>query len=74
MEHNHISLTCPACQKAMAENARLKAALLKFVDHFGPLEDNHMLHEDARSCFKLARKALGPEAHDSAIRSSLNPT
>ena len=56
------------------EIARLRAALLKFVDHFGPLEDNHMLHEDARKCFRLARKALGPEAHDAAIRKSLSPS
>jgi hypothetical protein len=50
---------------------RLSAALLKFVEHFGPLEDNHMLHDDARSCFRLARKALGPEQHDVAIKRAL---
>ena len=53
------------------EIARLRAALLKFVDHFGPLEDNHMVHEDARACFKLARKALGPAEHDAAIKRAL---
>ena len=46
----------------------LRAALLKFVDHFGPLEDNHMLHSEARACFNLAREALGPEQHDAAIK------
>lgn len=49
----------------------LRAALLKFVDHFGPLEDNHMLHEDARACFRLAREALGAEEHDAAIKRAL---
>ena len=50
----------------------LRAALLKFVDHFGPLEDNSMVHEDARKCFKLARAALGPKTHDAAIRAALS--
>lgn len=54
-----------------AEIARLRATLLKFVDHFGPLEDNHMLHAEARECVKLARAALGPEEHDRAIRAAL---
>lgn len=57
--------------RARKENERLRTALLKFVDHFGPLEDNHMLHEDARKCFKLARAALGPETHDAAIAAVL---
>ncbi len=51
-----------------AEIDRLRAALTKFVVHFGPLEDNHMVHEDARKCFRLARKALGSDAHDRAIK------
>ena len=59
-----------------AETARRlraqEAALLKFINHFGPLEDNHMLHEEARKCFQLAREALGPEAHDAAIRAALS--
>tara|TARA_R110000868_G_scaffold92457_6_gene256633 strand:- start:3886 stop:4092 length:207 start_codon:yes stop_codon:yes gene_type:complete len=59
-------------QRLMDENSRLRAALLKFVDHFGPLEDNYMVHEDARKCFKLARAALGPETHDAAIKAVLN--
>lgn len=50
-----------------AEIARLRAALEQFVDHFGPLEDNHMLHEGARKCFRLAREALGPQEHDRII-------
>lgn len=29
LEHDHISLTCGACQKAMAEIAQLRAALEK---------------------------------------------
>jgi hypothetical protein len=54
-----------------AEIKRLRAALLKFVDHFGPLENNIMVHEDARECFILARKALGDEEHDRAIKHAL---
>lgn len=41
------------------ENKRLRAALLAFAKHFGPLEDNIMLHEGVRECFRLARAALG---------------
>lgn len=40
------------------ENERLRSALTAFADHFGPLEDNHMLNDGARNCFKLAREAL----------------
>lgn len=40
------------------ENQQLRAALLAFADHFGPLEDNHMLNDDCRRCFSLAREAL----------------
>lgn len=47
---------------AVAERDRLKAALEAFVKHFGPLEDNAMLHEGARNCYRLARKALGGDA------------
>lgn len=36
----------------------LRAALRKFVSHFGPLSDNPMLHQDARECFRLAERAL----------------
>jgi len=42
-----------------AERDRLKAALEAFVKHFGPLQDNAMLHENVRNCYRLARKALG---------------
>lgn len=45
-----------------AERDRLKAALKAFVKHFGPLQDNAMLHEDVRNCYRLARKALGGDA------------
>lgn len=45
-------------EAAEAEIKRLREALLKFADHFGPLEDNIMLNEDARECFCLARDAL----------------
>jgi len=41
-----------------AEIKRLRAALLAFADHFGPLEGNPFLHEDALRCFALARAAL----------------
>ena len=41
-----------------AENEKLRAALLAFAKHFGPLEDNIMLHEGVRECFRLARAAL----------------
>jgi xanthine dehydrogenase iron-sulfur cluster and FAD-binding subunit A len=40
------------------ENERLRAALTAFAEHFGPLEDNHMLSDEVRKCFKLARDAL----------------
>jgi hypothetical protein len=40
----------------------LRAALEAFAKHFGPLEDNHMLHPEARQCFKLARTALSASA------------
>jgi xanthine dehydrogenase iron-sulfur cluster and FAD-binding subunit A len=43
---------------AQAENERLRAALAAFAEHFGPLEDNHMLSDEVRKCFKLAREAL----------------
>lgn len=45
-----------------AERDRVKAALEAFVKHFGPLQDNAMLHEDVRNCYRLARKALGGDA------------
>ena len=47
--------------KLRSEVERLRAALLAFAWHFGPLEDNELLHEDARRCFALARAALGGE-------------
>jgi len=43
---------------ARTENMKLRAALLAFADHFGPLEGNPFLHEDALRCFALARAAL----------------
>lgn len=46
------------CKLLSADNERLRAALLAFAKHFGPLEDNEMLHEEARRCFALARAAL----------------
>lgn len=49
----------------------LRAALVKFVDHFGPLENNFMVHEDARACFRLAREALGPKDHDAILSAAL---
>jgi dienelactone hydrolase len=36
----------------------LYEALKTFADHFGPLDDNPMLHPDARKCYALARSAL----------------
>lgn len=41
-----------------SDNERLRAALLAFADHFGPLEGNPFLHEGALRCFALARAAL----------------
>ena len=69
---DHIEIVEVEAERLAVENLRLRKALLKFVDHFGPLEDNHMLHKDARKCFKLARAALGPETHDAAIKAVLN--
>ena len=43
---------------AADEIERLRTALQAFADHFGPLEDNHMLSDEARKCFRLAREAL----------------
>ena len=45
-------------EKLMAENAALREALLAFVKHFGPIEDNIMLDSGCRRCFRLARAAL----------------
>jgi regulator of sigma D len=44
----------------MAKLNKRTEALLAFADHFGPLEDNHLLSDEVRACFKLARKALEP--------------
>lgn len=54
---------CPCCRAwaEFDEIERLRAALVAFADHFGPLEDNHMLHEGARRCFALARAALNDQ-------------
>ena len=55
-----------AWAEADAEIALLKARLAEavaavqaFADHFGPLEDNHMLNDECRHCFALARGVLG---------------
>lgn len=45
-------------QKAADELMKLRKALFAFVEHFGPIEDNHMLNDGARNCFRLAREAL----------------
>ena len=45
-------------EAAEAEVTRLRAALVQFNNHFGPLADNEMLHPEARKCFRLARAAL----------------
>ena len=44
--------------KLYAKNDQLRAALLAFANHFGPLEDSSFLNEGARRCFALARAAL----------------
>ena len=49
-------------KEAFALRARLAeavAAVQAFADHFGPLEDNHMLNDECRHCFALARGVLG---------------
>ncbi len=72
MAHSNLEAEMAQVIEADLEQIdRLTAALKKFVDHFGPLEDNHMLHEEARVCFRLAREALGAAEHDRLIRSSL---
>lgn len=40
---------------------KVTTALEAFVEHFGPLEDNHMLAPEVRRCIKLARIALGKD-------------
>ncbi len=73
LEQHAITREVAADARADQEEIKhLRAALVKFVEHFGPLEDNHMLHEDARKCFKLARAALGSEEHDRAIKRAFN--
>ena len=42
----------------IAAAPELYAALEAYHFHFGPLEDNYMLHPDARNCMKLAIAAL----------------
>ena len=42
-----------------ARLAEAVAAVQAFADHFGPLEDNHMLNDECRHCFALARGVLG---------------
>ena len=42
----------------IAAAPELLAALLAWSIHFGPLEDNSMLHEDCRKLFALARAAM----------------
>ena len=51
-------------EAAEARVAQLEAALMAFDKHFGPLEDNEMVHPDARRCFQLARAALQQESSD----------
>lgn len=42
----------------IAAAPELLEALKVFAVHFGPLEDNEMLHPEARRCFALARAAI----------------
>ena len=53
-EHAGIELDALAARLAEAV-----AAVQAFADHFGPLEDNHMLNDECRHCFALARGVLG---------------
>lgn len=43
---------------AAAAAPDLYAALDAYHKHFGPLEDNHMLHPDCRRCAAMARAAF----------------
>lgn len=43
---------------AAAAAPDLYAALEAYHKHFGPLEDNHMLHPDCRRCAAMARAAF----------------
>jgi hypothetical protein len=56
---------CPTC-------ARLRAALIAFVDHFGPIEDNEMLNDGARRCFGLARAALEDRGDVGALYAAIS--
>ena len=46
-------------RETKARLAEAVAAVQAFADHFGPLEDNHMLNDECRHCFALARGVLG---------------
>ena len=50
--------------------AEAVAAVQASADHYGPLEDNHMLNDDCRHCFALARAVLSPA--DSATAQETN--
>ena len=51
--------------KLKSENAKLRelntellCALRAYHDHFGVLEDNYLLHQDARNCSRLAEAVI----------------
>lgn len=44
--------------RLLAAAPELYAALAEFADWFGPIEDNELLGEECRNCFRLARAAF----------------
>jgi len=46
------------CEELREINGVLLVALKAYHEHFGILEDNCLLHEDARKCSRLAKAAI----------------
>jgi hypothetical protein len=44
--------------KAVNAHEQLVKALEAWIKHFGPIEDNEMLHEDCRAVYAMTRAAL----------------
>ena len=58
VEHGRRVRGEPTYDELQAINADLLAALEAMQNHFGLLEDNIMLHEDARNASRMSRTAI----------------